>query len=310
MRYFGRTALSILLFAVYALPQTTAEPTSPPPDETAEIRKLMSEIEQSFVSRDAAPFERIYLDSYVGIRSRAVYNAFEPLIAMIRWDAAAIKSGKKLDFETLSFENENPAIRIMGDAAIATGLKKNLWRYRDARCLNRYQSTDVFVKTDGRWRLALGHMSLIPCDPAPRHPPHPAIEGIRDQTKPSRNLTPATETEIRDLLGKVVEASLGGGNAAEGFSPDFLATSVNNEVSGDRGPLLAAFRTPTSRSNERYRDDEAFLSFGGNVAAFIFRIRSLAKVPETRPDPPVTHSVIFVKQNGQWKIVAAHASTI
>ena len=271
----------------------------------------MSEIEQAFVSRDAAPFERIYLDSYVGIRTRPVYNAFEPLIAMIRWDAAAIRSGKKLDFETLSFENENSQIRIFGDAAVVTGVKKNLWRYRDARCLYRYQSTDLFVKLDGRWRLVLGHMSLTPCDPTPRLPPHPAVADIRGQTKPSRNLSPNTETEIREFISKIIEAGLTSGNVSDAFAPDFLATAVNNDVSSDRSALLAALRLPTSRANERYRDDEAFLSFnGGSVAAYIFRVRSIAKAPDTKPDLPVTYSVIFAKLGGVWKIVSSHASTV
>ena len=271
----------------------------------------MSEIEHAFVSRDAAPFERIYLDSYVGIRGRPVYNAFEPLIAMIRWDAAAIKSGKKVDFETLSFESENSLVRVFGDAAVVTSVKKNQWRYRDARCLNRYQSTDLFVKIEGRWRLVLGHMSLTPCDPMPWQPPHPAVADIRSQTRPNRNLSPNTETEIREFISKTTEAGLTGGNFAEAFAPDFLATAVNNDMSSDRTALLAALRLPIARANERYRDDEAYLSFnGGSVAAYIFRVRSIAKAPDTKPDLPVTYSVIFAKLGGVWKIVASHASTV
>jgi Domain of unknown function (DUF4440) len=310
MRFFGRTAFTILFLAVPVFLQSSPESSPTTTDESTEIKRMLAEIDQSFVSRDPAPFERIYLDSYVGIRGRAIYNAFEPLIAMIRWDAAAIKSGKKLDFETLSFENENPIVRVVGDAAVVTGVKKNLWRYRDARCLNRYQSTDVFVKIDGKWRLFLGHMALTPCNPMPWIPPHPAVADLREQTKPSRNLSPATETEIRDFLGKLTEAAIAGGAGGDAFAPEFVATTIHNDINNDRAPLMAAIRTPTSRVNERYRDDEAFLSFGGNVAAYIFRIRSLAKGPDTKPDPPVTYSVIFAKQNGQWKILSAHASTL
>lgn len=307
MQYLGRIAFLFLSFALPVYAQSSPEPA--PNDDAVEIRKLMSEIEHAFVSRDAAPFERIYLDSYVGVRVRAAYNAFEPLIAMIRWDAAAMKSGRKLDFETLSFENENPAVRVLGDAAVVTGLKKNLWRFRDARCLNRYQSTDLFARIDGKWRLAMGHMSLIPCNPMPHIPPHPATEGIRDQSKPNRNLSPAVETEIRDLLGKLVEASFAGDTGGDLFAPDFVSTAVTNEISNERTGLLAALRVPVARASERYRDDEAFLNFGPNVAAYIFRIRSLAKGPDNRPDPPVAHSVVFVKQGGQWKVFAAHASS-
>ena len=299
-----------MVFLAFTVHPQTTDPSPAHHDEAAEIKKLMSEIEQAFVSRDAAPFERIYLESYVGIRGRPVYNAFEPLLAMIRWDAAALKSAKKVDFETLSFENENSLVRVFGEAAVVTGVKKNLWRYRDARCLNRYQSTDLFAKLDGRWRLVLGHMTLIPCDPMPWQPPHPAVADIRSQTRPSRNLSPSVETEIREFISKIIEAGLAGGSASDAFAPDFLSTAVNNEVNSDRTPLLAALRIPTAKANERYRDDEAFLSFGGNVAVYAFRIRSHPKGPDTKPDSPITYSVIFAKLGGVWKIVSSHASTI
>lgn len=310
----GRSiCINLLLILPLALPAysqiTNAASTNTAQDST-EISRLMTEIEQAFVLRDPAPFERIYLDGYVGVRGRPVYNALEQLIAMVRWDAAAIRSGKKLDFETLSFDTEDPAIRIFGDAAIVTGVKKNLWRYKDSRCLNRYQSTDVFAKVAGQWRLALGHMSLIPCDPMPWQPLHPALSDLRNQPKPTKNLSPAVETEIRELIGKVNEAGVSSSTGADFFATDFVSTTISNEVTNDRSLLIAALRTPTSRASERYRDDEAFLSFGGIVAAYLFRVRSLAKGAETKPDPPVTFSVIFVKTEGEWKIVASHASTI
>ena len=310
MRYLQQFAIAIVLLAVPAHSQTTPPSAAPVTDESSEIKKLLSEVEQAFVSRDPAPFERIYLEGYVGIRGRPVYNALEQLIAMVRWDAAAIKSGKKLDFETLSFENENPVVHLFGDAAVVTGQKKNVWRFRDARCANRYQSTDVFAKVGGQWRLVLGHMSLIPCDPMPMLPLHPAVADIRSQTKPNRNLSPSTETELRELIGKLTEAGLAGGTGGDAFAADYVATTINNDVNNERAPLLAALRTPTSRSNERYRDDEAYLNFGGNVASYVFRLRSLAKGPETKPDPPITFSVIFAKQEGSWKIVASHASSL
>lgn len=296
--------------AAAAHSQPVSTPAASPLEDTSEIKKLVTEIEQAFVSRDPAPLERIYLEGYVGIRGRPVYNALEQLLAMVRWDAAAIRSGKKLDFETLSFDNENLNVRLFGDAAIVTSLKKNLWRYRDARCLSHYQSTDLFVKAGNQWRLALGHLTLIPCSSMPWQPPHPAIAELRNQVKPTKNLSPSVETEIRELISKLTESGLSGGNGADAFASDFVSTAVDNAVTNDRGPLLVALRTPTSRSTERYRDDEAFLSFGGNVAAYIFRVRSLAKGSETKPDPPVTFSVIFSKLEGSWKIIASHASTL
>ena len=310
MRYLIKILLTILFITVPAHPQPNPQPTAAGTDDQSEIKRLLAEIEQAFVSRDPGPFERIYLEGYVGIRGRPVYNALDQLTAMVRWDATAIKSGKKLDFETLSFDNENPTVKIYGDAAVVTALKKNSWRYKDSRCTNRYQSTDVFARVSGQWRLVLGHMSLIPCDPMPWQPTHPAVGDIRNKTKPTLHLSPATETEIRELIGKLTETGISGTNGADIFASEYVSTSLINEVTGDRTRLLSAFRIPTSRSSDRYRDDEAFLNFGGNVAAYIFRVRSFAKGPDAKPDPPVTFSVIFSKMDGTWKIIAAHESTL
>ena len=310
MRYLQQILLALLVLAVPAYFQSAPEPAPAAPDDQLEIKKLLSEIEQAFVARDPAPIERIYLEGYVGIRGRPVYNALDQLIAMVRWDAAAIRSGKKLDFETLSFDNENPTVKIFGDAAIVTGVKKNLWRYKESRCLNRYHSTDLFSRINGQWRLVLGHMSLIPCDPMPWQPPHPAVADIRNQSKPSRHISPSTETEVRELIAKLTEAGLSGTNGSDIFAPEYVFTALNNQVSEDRSRLLSALRTPTSRTGERYRDDEAFLNFGGNVAAYVFRLRSFAKGPDAKPEPPVTFSVIFSKLEGAWRIVASHESTL
>lgn len=306
MRHLRYIPILAVLLAVPAYSQITDASQAPRTDEAEQISKLMSEIEQAFVSRDPAPFERIYLDGYVGVRGRPIYNAFEQLIAMIRWDAAAIKAGKKLDFETISFENENPTVRIVGDAAIVTGTKRNVWRYRDARCTFRYQSTDVFAKIAGRWRLALGHMTPIPCDPMPWQPPHPAIAELKNQAKPTRNLSPAVETDIRELLSKLHDPA----SSADPFAAEFTFTAVNNDITTDRAALTAALKTQTSRSIEKYRGDEAYLSFGGGVAAYLFRVRSLPKGIDTKPEPPVTFSVIFAKIDGTWRIVSGHASAL
>ena len=310
MRYFVQILFAILFISVPSHAQTSPQSTTAPSEVHSEIAKLLSEIEQAFVTRDPAPFERIFLEGYVGIRGRPVYNALEQLQAMVRWDAAAIGSGKKLDFETLSFDNESPVVKVFGDAAVVTAVKKNLWRYKDSRCLNRYQSTDVFAKINGQWRLVLGHMSLIPCDPMPWQPPHPAVVDIRNKTKPTLHVSPSTETEIRELISKLTETGLSGTNGMDVFAPDYVSTTINNQITGDRGSLLAALRTPTARTGERYRDDEAFLNFGGNVAAYVFRVRSFAKGPDQKPEPPVTVSVIFAKPDGAWKIVASHESTL
>lgn len=309
MKVINASLLLFLALAVPAYSQFTRTALVNNTEDIQEIKRSMQTIERAFVSRDPAPFEKLYIDGYVGIRGKTVYNAREQLAAMVRWDAAALKSGKKLDFETLSYESDLPTIHVFGDSAIVTVLKKNLWRYKESKCLSQYQSTELWLKLDSQWKVAVGHMSTIQCDPMPWQPPHPAVTEVRNQTKPTKYLSPTVETELRELISKLNEAGFSNETTTDAFSPDFESTGLNYDVSSDRNLLLGALRTPAGRGGERYRDDEAFLNYG-NTAAYFFRVRSISKAGETKPEPPVNYSVIFIKQDSGWKIVSSHASSL
>lgn len=299
--------LFALASAVYAqFTQTAFSQTS---TDVQEIRKSMLEIERAFVSRDPEPFDRIFIDGYVNVREKPVYNYREQLSAMVKWDAAAIKAGKKLDFETLSFESDSPTVHIIGDAAVVNTLKKNLWRYKDDRCLTQYQTTELWIKADGTWKVAAGHMSTTQCDPMPWQPPHPAVSATRPLGKPIKYLSTSTETELRELLSKLNDAGMHSDSNADAFAPEFVSTGINSNVSGDRSLLLNALKIPTIRNRERYRDDEVFLNFG-NAAIYLFRVRSFPRGGETTPPPPTVYSVMFVRSGTDWRIAAAHASEI
>ena len=309
MRYLFESLIVLLLLSMATYAQFTRTDFSDKTADVQEIRKSMLEIERAFVARDLEPFERLFIDGYIGVRGKPVYNARDPLIAMVRWDAATIKAGKKLDFETLSYESDHPSIHMFGDAAIVNVMKKNLWRYKDSRCLTQYQATELWLKLDSRWRLAAGHMTTFQCDSMPWQPPHPALAAIKSQFKPTKFISPTVETEIRELLSKLTESGLRGDDNTDAFASDFVSTAINGDVSGDKSLLLNALKTPTSRASERYRDDEVFQNFG-NAAMYLFRVRSLAKAGETKPEPPIVFTVIFVKQDGAWKIAGSHASSL
>jgi hypothetical protein len=309
VRFLFESLVVLLTLSTTICAQFTKTDFSDKTADVQEIRKSMLEIERAFVARDSEPFERIFLDGYIGIRGKPVFNAREQLTAMIKWDAAVIKAGKKLDFETLSYESDHPTIHMFGDTAIVNVLKKNLWRYKESRCLTQYQSTELWLKQESRWKLTAGHMTTIQCDSMPWQPPHPAVAAIKAQSKPTRFLSPVVETEIRELLSKLTESGLHGDDNSDAFSSDFVSTAINNDISGDRALFMNALKTPTNRTSERYRDDEVFQNFG-NAAMYLFRVRSLAKAGETKPEPPIVFSVIFIKQNGSWKITASHASSL
>jgi hypothetical protein len=297
-----------LASAVYAQFTQTAFSQTANTDEQ-EIRKTMDQLEQAFVSRTPGPFLNYYLDGYVNIREKPVYNYREQLSAMVKWDAAAIKAGKPLNFETLSYDSEPPSIHLYGDSAVVNTLKKNLWRYKDDKCLTRYQTTELWIKTEGVWKIATAHMTTMQCDQMPWQPPHPAVSEIRSQSKPTKFLSTTAETELRELLSKLSDSGLRSDTNADAFASSFVSTDTNSNLSSDRGGLINALKIPTIRNRERYRDDEVFLSFG-NAAIYLFRVRSFPKAGETTPPPPTVYSVMFVKSASDWKIAAVHASEI
>lgn len=267
-----------------------------------EIRKSMLEIERAFVARDPEPFERIMLEDYIGVRSKPVYNAREQLLAMVRWDALAMKNRRKLDFETLSYDSESPSVRIAGRTAVINVLKNNLWSYKGSKCLSRYQATEVWVKRSSDWRLALGHMTAFQCDPMPWQPPHPAVSAVQTLTKPVARLNPEAELEVRETLRQVVNPTASRTTGL--FSSEFVSTNLKGEVGRDRNALLNALRADTNPRSERYRDDEAIQIFD-DTAIYLFRLRTNAESPTS-----MNFSVVLVKQSGEWQIVASHATSL
>ena len=309
MRFAVKNLILLLALASASLTQIPTTENSEKSRDVQEIRNSMLEIERAFVSRDPEPFDRFFLDGYVSVREKPVYNYRDQLAAMVRWDAAAIKAGKKLDFETLSYESEPPAISIYGDSAVVTTLKKNLWRYKDEKCLTQYQSTELWLKIESKWKVAAGHSSTHQCEPMPWQPLHPAVADVRPLSKPIKYVSTTAETELRELLSKLNDAGMRADNNADAFAPEYSSTNSKGAVSNDRSILLETLKIPSLRNRERYRDDEVFLSFG-NAAIYLFRVRSFPKAGEITPPRPIVYSVMFVRSATSWQIGASHASEI
>lgn len=309
MRFALNTLVLIFPLSLSVYAQFTQTAYSQSSTDAQEITKAINEVGRAFVSRDPAPFDRLYLDGYVNVREKPVYNYREQLSAMVKWDAAAIKAGKKLDFETLAYESELPSIQVLGDVAVVNVLKKNLWRYREDKCLTQYQTTELWIKAESAWKIAAAHMSTLQCEQIPWQPPHPAVAEIRAISKPTKFISVTAETELRELLTKLNDAGLRSDTNADAFVPNYSYTATNAAISGDRSGLLDALKIPTMRNRERYRDDEVFLSFG-LAAIYLFRIRSFPKAGETTPPPPIVFSVMFVRSGPSWRIAAAHASEL
>jgi hypothetical protein len=298
--------LALLSICVYA---QAAHPDASRAADENDIRQLIKEINQAYVGRNFEPFERIYLDNYVAVRSKPQYNYREQLIAMMKYDAREISAGKTPDFQTISYDNDVPQIHFFGNTAIVNVLKRNSWKYKVDKCTSRYQATEVWVKRDGSWRTAATQTTTFPCETAFFYPPHPAVAAIPQQTNAPPNNDRASEAAIRttleQLTSKLTATQAGGYD--QFFADDFVSTNTDGEVNAERAPFLAAFQMRSAGIPRLSRREEALMIYD-DTAVFMFRVKPKAKPGET--EVPVQVSTVLVNLGGRWQIVAAHLSKV
>lgn len=283
-------------------------------DDRTEIMLSIAEISRAYVARNPEPFERIYLENYVSIRGKPVYNTREQLIAMMKADSGPVRAGKKLDYETISYESENPQFHFYGQAAIVNIFKKNFWQYRGIKCLTRTQATELWSKRNGEWQLAGAHVTTFQCEAKPFHPIHPAAAAIPSITKAPANSDPEAESQIRAVVGEIANARLSGSvsfaAALEKNSvKDFVATNINGEVLRDRS-LLSSLPQPTSGRIPGLRNQDDAIQIFGDAAILTFRVKAAAPKPGTAPESPQQCTIILVNVQGKWLIAATHVSKI
>ena len=279
-------------------------------DRTGDRTQILSEIEaisKGYVGRDPRPFEEIYLENYLSVKEKPVYNVRDQLIAMMKADSLMLKARKKLDYETLFYETENPQIRFYGRAAIVISTKKNLWQYHNQKCLTRMVSTEVWVKIESEWKLAAGHATTFQCDPKPFHPIHPAVETAAARGKPV-STDPAAEQEIRELIAALTKARAVGGKTYDEMlesvlAKDFAAVNTSGEIVS---AATALTDIPASSRTAGSRNQEDLLVVYPDSAVYTFKVRSAATA--LAKDTPKQCSVFFAKAAGRWIIAGTHTT--
>lgn len=287
------------------------------PDRTTdqiEIMRSIAEVSHAYVARNSEPFERTYLENYVSIRDKPVYNTRDQLIAMMKADSGLVRAGKKLDFETLSYESENPRFHFFGQTAIVNIVKKNFWQYRGTKCLTKTQGTELWLKRDGTWRLAAGHVTTFQCNPKPFHPIHPAVAAIRSQTKAPPNSDAQAETQIRTIVTEITNAQkTSPGNAlaviAKHLAETFVATDLNGEITSDPREL-AELPPPTSGRIPGLRNQDEAITIYDNAAIYTFRARPPTAPGSSTLEPAQQCTFFLVNIQEKWRIAAMHVSRI
>ena len=308
MRLAQQTVILLALVCQY----TYAQPPRPI-DRTEDRTQILAEIEaisKGYVGRDPAPFERVYVENYVSIRERPIYNLRDQLVAMMKADSIILGAGKKLDYETLIYETENPALRFFGRAAIVTSKKRNYWQYRGQKCLTKTTATELWIKPEAEWRQAAAHVTTFQCDAKPFHPIHPAVALLPIRGKPTANTDRETELAIRRIVDEIGRSKT---SAEEPFdlvvkkhlAKDFVSTNLEGEFGRDAS-FIASIPGPGSARQPGFRTQDEVILVYPAAAIYTFRVRgSSASSPK---GAPVQVSVFFAKYEGRWQIVATHAS--
>ena len=272
-----------------------------------EILRSIAELSSAYVARTPDPFEKIYLDNYVSIRGKPVFNSKEQLIAMMNADQLQLKARRKLEYDTISYEAENPQFHFYGQTAVLNVSKKNYWQYRGQKCMTRSQGTELWIKRDGEWKIAAAQVTSFHCDPKPYYPIHAAVAAVGSETKAPHNTDVASEQQVRELINSLVKARISTQETFEAVldrsvSKDFVFTDLKGEVSGDRSLLQGLPAASGTRSAGLRNQDDAIIVFDG-AAVFTYKLK-----PQTPDESPRQCTIILAKVDERWMIAAAHIS--
>ena len=138
----------ILVFvaaAAFALP-VYSQPLTPEQKKSAEeVIATISKWADAVRGRDMKALDQIFAeDLFVTLADGRTRRKKEEL--------ATIGSGTS---RPLSIVNEDLEVRMMGDAAVVTGLTKMRYRVEKIEVPVNLRSTSVFAKREGRWQLVV-----------------------------------------------------------------------------------------------------------------------------------------------------------
>jgi ketosteroid isomerase-like protein len=143
------SALVVLAFAIDARSQTPAETKTVNTED--ELLNLMHDWMNAEVKRDMAFLDRFIAEDWLVTDPAGAVWTKEQFLA-------GLKSGEGA---VLSFELDNVKVRVYGDAAVVTGRMTTKQTFKGQDISGRYQCTDTFIKTAGRWQCVATHISMI-----------------------------------------------------------------------------------------------------------------------------------------------------
>jgi ketosteroid isomerase-like protein len=148
-------AVTLSVLAFFAIAWRTTRSAALPEDAKDEILKVDEERNQALQKGDVATLERIYTDDLV-------YSNASGAVLTKAQHLADLKN-RGLNFK--SFKHEDVQVTVHGDTGFLTGISKSVVEFHGSVSNNARRFLNVFVRQDGKWKVAAHFEANIPNKP-------------------------------------------------------------------------------------------------------------------------------------------------
>ena len=123
-----------------------------PTREQQEVMQITQDACQAFLKADVAAAEALFAPEFTLVSSRAVVQPRADVLAEIR----------KAETVYTEFRNHSMNAHVFGDAAIVQGITSLAGKSGDQSFKLDVRFTDTLIRTKGKWRLVVSHVTRIP----------------------------------------------------------------------------------------------------------------------------------------------------
>jgi uncharacterized protein (TIGR02246 family) len=275
---------NIILIAALVIVSTFAAFAQTSKDEQ-EILKIHNGLDQAFLKKDIAPFERVMADDYVYSNPYGkMMNRAESLEDMR-------KEFANTNYKVVSGTNAVEKVKISGNMALVTGnwtftsIPANDANAEPHKDTGRY--TGVYEKRGGKWLLIAEHFSEAPHDRKLME--QQVLKMGQEYTKIIKNQDAAAIERI--------------------LADEYTYTNERGKVK-NKAEDVASYKTPTKFEIFDITDQKVRV-IGNNAAVETGTVRFKGADKDGKPfDGSKRYTTTWVWRDGRWQVVADHTSEI
>jgi uncharacterized protein (TIGR02246 family) len=251
-----------------------------------EILKIHASLDDAFLKKDIAVFERIYTDDYVFSSPQG--RMFDRTTAL----ADMRKEFSDGTYKVVSAKTENPRVKIMGNTALITAdWSTGTMRSDDPRAdshMDRGRYTGVYEKRDGKWMLIAEHFSEAPHD---------------------RKLMEQQVLKMGQMYSDIIKRQ---DHAALDrlYADEYLFTNERGQVK-NKAQDIESWKTKPAKFEVFDTTDQKVRVIGNNVAVETGTVTFKGTAHDGKAfEGSERYTTTWVWRQGRWQVVADHVSSI